>query len=249
MIGIDIWDNPWSPILVPLKKYRWLWQYITGMVSIGWWLGKTIPGWLSCAFCGACPTTLGYILDSNAVPFPRWIGEHHVGHHALLLATQSTNLYQWPTLWSKGLRIRTLFYDMYMHLVNIYNVLFENNILSNCHVSFVGILGPFPTSIQVTNGPVNRGAMRRTVLMISLITCLGGLWTVEQPGGSILEFYPSWREIMQRIFASGGPSSVASTNDYYRCDVKPGSKTNKNKVSTVDKFIVFARVLTTKLRW
>ena len=44
--------------------------------------------------------------------------------------------------------------------------------------------------------------------MVALTTCLGGLWTVEQPGGALLEFYPSWREIMNQLFEHGGPKCV-----------------------------------------
>ena len=44
--------------------------------------------------------------------------------------------------------------------------------------------------------------------MVLLVTCLGGVWTAEQPGGSVLEFYPSWRAVMMRIFEAGGNRSV-----------------------------------------
>ena len=44
--------------------------------------------------------------------------------------------------------------------------------------------------------------------MMALVTSLGGAWTIEQPSGSILEFYPSFREIINYVFAEGGPYSV-----------------------------------------
>jgi hypothetical protein len=44
--------------------------------------------------------------------------------------------------------------------------------------------------------------------MVLLVTCLGGVWTAEQPGGSVLEFYPAWRAVMMQIFEAGGNQSV-----------------------------------------
>ena len=40
--------------------------------------------------------------------------------------------------------------------------------------------------------------------MIMLVTALGGCWTVEQPAGSVLNFYPSWRETTAGVFRCGG---------------------------------------------
>lgn len=48
----------------------------------------------------------------------------------------------------------------------------------------------------------------RTCLMVLLVTSLGGHWSVEQPSGSLLEFYPSWRAILRSIFNSGGPDAA-----------------------------------------
>ncbi|CAL1172316.1 unnamed protein product [Cladocopium goreaui] len=58
-------------------------------------------------------------------------------------------------------------------------------------------------SVAVANTLIERSS-----LMVALTACLGGLWTVEQPGGSLLEFYPSWREIMSRLFEHGGANCV-----------------------------------------
>ena len=41
-------------------------------------------------------------------------------------------------------------------------------------------------------------------------TCLGGLWSLEQPDGSVMNFYPSFRYMMDRVFAVGGPYAVVS---------------------------------------
>lgn len=45
--------------------------------------------------------------------------------------------------------------------------------------------------------------------MIALVTALGGVWTVEQPSGSVLEFYPTWRFITNKIFEHGGLHAVS----------------------------------------
>ena len=50
----------------------------------------------------------------------------------------------------------------------------------------------------------------RTCLMVLLCTALGGVWTLEQPSGSVLEYYPCWRECIASIFACGGDRAVQS---------------------------------------
>ena len=60
------------------------------------------------------------------------------------------------------------------------------------------------------NGPVIQPhlsypiAIARTGLLVLLATALGGVWTLEQPEGSLLKFYPSWREVMNNVFRCGG---------------------------------------------
>ena len=49
---------------------------------------------------------------------------------------------------------------------------------------------------------------RRTSLLVLLCCALGGVWTLEQPSGSLLEYYPTWRETMNNIFRVGGPFAV-----------------------------------------
>lgn len=48
----------------------------------------------------------------------------------------------------------------------------------------------------------------RTSILALLATALGGVWTVEQPLGSVLEFYPAFRRLLQRVFACGGEYAV-----------------------------------------
>ena len=45
--------------------------------------------------------------------------------------------------------------------------------------------------------------------MIALVTALGGVWSVEQPSGSVLEFYPAWRFVTNKIFEHGGDHAVS----------------------------------------
>ena len=41
--------------------------------------------------------------------------------------------------------------------------------------------------------------LSRTILLILLATCLGKTWVVEQPGGSLLPFYPRWEKLIATI--------------------------------------------------
>ena len=50
----------------------------------------------------------------------------------------------------------------------------------------------------------------RTCTLVLLCTALGGAWSLEQPSGSLLEFYPTWRFIMNMVCNSGGPQAVIS---------------------------------------
>ena len=45
-------------------------------------------------------------------------------------------------------------------------------------------------------------------LLCALVVCLGGTFTLEQPHGSFLEFYPRWRWFLQQLVEHGGPNSV-----------------------------------------
>ena len=66
---------------------------------------------------------------------------------------------------------------------------------------------------------------RRTCTLVVLCTALGGAWSLEQPSGSLLEFYPTWRFILASIFRCGGDRAVISldvlfymTHVYQECD-------------------------------
>ena len=48
----------------------------------------------------------------------------------------------------------------------------------------------------------------RSCLLIYLATCLGGVWSLEQPAGALTEYYPAFRETVQNIFECGGPTAA-----------------------------------------
>ena len=48
-----------------------------------------------------------------------------------------------------------------------------------------------------------RGAdLARTTLLYYLITCIGGTWLLEQPGGSLMDQYDRFRELCRRMKAT-----------------------------------------------
>ena len=49
---------------------------------------------------------------------------------------------------------------------------------------------------------------RRTCTLIFLCCSLGGVWSLEQPSGSLLEFYPTWRFTLNAICKCLGHHSV-----------------------------------------
>ena len=50
--------------------------------------------------------------------------------------------------------------------------------------------------------------------LVLLATALGGTWTIEQPLGSVLEFYPAFRKMMNNIFKCGGIQAVPPLQKY-----------------------------------
>ena len=45
---------------------------------------------------------------------------------------------------------------------------------------------------------------------MALATCLGGVWSLEQPSGALTEYYPAFRETIKHIFSCGGPTAVGA---------------------------------------
>lgn len=66
---------------------------------------------------------------------------------------------------------------------------------------------------QVVHGYIVRQPAARSCLLVILATCLGGVWSWEQPDGSVMNFYPSFREMLCSIFGTGGPYAVIASMD------------------------------------
>ena len=49
---------------------------------------------------------------------------------------------------------------------------------------------------------------RRICLLLMLTSCLDGAWVLEQPNGSLLEFYPTFRWVITRLIEASGIQSV-----------------------------------------
>lgn len=60
---------------------------------------------------------------------------------------------------------------------------------------------------------------RRTCTLIFLCCSLGGVWSLEQPSGSLLEFYPTWRFTLNAICKCLGHHSVRVLFFQWWCNV------------------------------
>ena len=54
----------------------------------------------------------------------------------------------------------------------------------------------------------------RVCLLCILTTSLGGVWILEQPHGSVVEFHPAWRRLCASLFAVDGVGSVSTLARY-----------------------------------
>ena len=59
------------------------------------------------------------------------------------------------------------------------------------------------------------GCCARMVLLMMLAVALNATIMVEQPGSSMLEFYPRWRIFAQALERCGGRGTVASLHEAY----------------------------------
>ncbi|CAE7353108.1 unnamed protein product [Symbiodinium sp. CCMP2592] len=66
--------------------------------------------------------------------------------------------------------------------------------------------------------------LERTTLLVMLCTAMDACWTLEQPAGSFLEYYPCWRSLMLAIRGVGGPYAVSTVRFWMG---NYGSKTPK----------------------
>ena len=116
---------------------------------------------------------------------------HRWGQHVPVWATSCMNQFIHPTSSWKGNCWAKWFHLLGGSLKN-----------TNRHVT---IFSNFGNNSHVTNRSYQ---LVRTCALILLTTALGGAWSLEQPSGSLLEFYPTWRFIMMMICNISGPSAV-----------------------------------------
>ncbi|CAL1151357.1 unnamed protein product [Cladocopium goreaui] len=84
---------------------------------------------------------------------------------------------------------------------------------SLCKVNVVTSMRSACSSLGYTGHPsvmLTNKLLERMCALVLLTTCLGGAWTVEQPGGSLMEFFPTWRFVVQNLFRVGGPAAVST---------------------------------------
>ncbi|CAE7202557.1 unnamed protein product [Symbiodinium necroappetens] len=58
------------------------------------------------------------------------------------------------------------------------------------------------------NSRFHKGGKLRSTILMYLVTVVGGVWLVEQPGGSSLEYYPCFRDLLRAHWDVSGPCSV-----------------------------------------
>ena len=51
-------------------------------------------------------------------------------------------------------------------------------------------------------------ALQRTICLLALVCAKDGVWGLEQPGSSVLEFYPTWLHFLNACFQYYGINSV-----------------------------------------
>ena len=67
----------------------------------------------------------------------------------------------------------------------------------------------FPLPVGPT--PLSDQSLARTALLILLVACRGGVWTLEQPGSSVAEFHPTWTYLMAVHMKMCGITAVLSS--------------------------------------
>ena len=98
------------------------------------------------------------------------------------------------------------------HSVRIGNILLERTGFERFNMDhiFISIISTHVNQFEFICPSIRNCLFCRTSLLVLLTTALGGVWTLEQPSGSVLEYYPTWREVMCNIFRTGGDHAVFS---------------------------------------
>ena len=95
---------------------------------------------------------------------------------------------------------------LHVKSVLISNALTERTACMVCYACFVRII--FQTGIQSVARLCGRQAPSRTSLLCLVISCLNGTWVVEQPGSSVLEYFPAFRFMMNALIRWHGLGCV-----------------------------------------
>lgn len=66
----------------------------------------------------------------------------------------------------------------------------------------------------------------RTICLMMLVSVRGGTWVLEQPGSSVLEYYPAWLHFLHRYYQVYGMETVGTSAQirFTRIDVTESKK-------------------------
>ena len=142
----------------------------------------------------------------------RWTGEPATEVPALLSDGKPSLLWSMETACWRGYLMDFIGFQnsCVSHIViGNENLTIYNSDIRSTHICFVFIWS-LNLCCNDDKGPsIDHGsAYIRSCILILLATALGGIWSLEQPGGAITEYYPAFRLTLQHIFECGGPTAV-----------------------------------------
>lgn len=205
-------------------------------------------GWRLFAYFVLELGTSPHILPSNALAYAKWMLEPAKGHHVAVQDILSTRQWLPAIFLLKGEGFTKRCLNQNSHISFHRRVVNKTEtgvfpiwtiVLSECAKIFRGgqtsncprvkgnvildLLLVEPELVEDFNIPyiyivVWIHQSWRTCALILLTTALGGCWTVEQPLGSVLEFYPSFRKMMMSIFNCGGIHAATCRKKIYSCN-------------------------------
>ncbi|CAE7229917.1 unnamed protein product [Symbiodinium sp. CCMP2592] len=75
-----------------------------------------------------------------------------------------------------------------------------------------GSLTGWSSSLAMQMAPELCGfvGLKGVTLLCYLITACGGCWILEQPSGSLMEYYPTWRHLLVALFQVDGMGAESS---------------------------------------
>ena len=56
---------------------------------------------------------------------------------------------------------------------------------------------------------VNCEKNQRMILLMMIVVAMNGTFILEQPFGSLFEFYPRWRDFINALIRTGGENAVS----------------------------------------